>query len=130
MMIDFRKILLKEYTDKLISSLLEVDLTDEQGNIIISKDLKVRHKDSGLEYTVDDVISDKEKIQVVLREPEEPRVEPDNEEELISDSDIIQQGDKMDSSGLSSFEKDDEVDREETVYVVDKEEFEKDYEIE
>jgi len=129
-MIDFRKILLKEYTDKLISSLLEVDLTDEQGNIIISKDLKVRHKDSGLEYTVDDVISDKEKIQVVLREPEEPRVEPDNEEELISDSDIIQQGDKMDSSGLSSFEKDDEVDREETVYVVDKEEFEKDYEIE
>ena len=129
-MIDFRKILLKEYTDKLISSLLEVDLTDEQGNIIISKDLKVRHKDSGLEYTVDDVISDKEKIQVVLREPEEPRVEPDNEEEIISDSDIIQQGDKMDSSGLSSFEKDDEVDREETVYVVDKEEFEKDYEIE
>ena len=76
------------------------------------------------------VISDKEKIQVVLREPEEPRVEPDNEEELISDSDIIQHGDKMDSSGLSSFEKDDEVDREETVYVVDKEEVEKDYEIE
>lgn len=128
-MIDFRKVLLKEYTEKLFSSLLEVDLTDEQGNIIISKDLKVRHKASGLEYTVDDVVSDKGKLQVVLRDPEEPRVEPEEQEGLISDSDIVYTDANQNSSDLM-LKNQSEENAKEAVYVVDEEEFEKDYEIE
>ena len=54
-MIKIRKILLEEYTGRLLKALSEVDVLDKQGNIIISKDLKVRHKDSGYEYTVDDL---------------------------------------------------------------------------
>lgn len=125
-MIDFRKALLREYTEKLFSCLLEVDLTDEQGNVLVSKDLKVRHKSSGLEYTVDDVISSQGKLQVVLREPEEPRVEPQEKEQLISDSDKI----STEYQDFSDLMLKDQEEQEETLYIVDKSEFEKDYEIE
>jgi len=118
----FRKILLKEYTKKLFSSLLEVSIADDQGNIIISKDLKVRHKDSGLEYTVDDVISDKGKIQVVLRDPEEPRVEPAEEEQIIADN-LFSRNEEFSEEYVEEPEED-------IIYFVDKDEFEKDYEIE
>jgi hypothetical protein len=128
-MIDFRKALLREYTEKLFSCLLEVDLTDKQGNVLISKDLKVRHKSSGLEYTVDDVISNQGKLQVVLREPEEPRVEPQEKEQLISDSDKIST-EYQDFSDLMLKDQEDQKEQEDTLYVIDKSEFEKDYEIE
>ena len=66
--------------------LRETDLQDSQGNVVISPDLKVRHKESQYEYTVDSVIQDDSGEHVVLlRLPEEPRVEPGSSGALISD---------------------------------------------
>ena len=44
-----------EYKSRLLEALSEVDVVDQRGNILVSPDLKVRHKKSGYEYTVDDV---------------------------------------------------------------------------
>ena len=41
-----------------MKKLKELDVQDKAGNIVISPDLKVRHKDSQYEYTVDSVIKD------------------------------------------------------------------------
>ena len=55
----------------------ELDVKDDQGKIIISPDLKVRHKKSQYEYTVDNVVEDDDgTINVVLKLPEEPRFDP------------------------------------------------------
>ena len=55
----------------------EADVKDESGNIIIQQGLKVRHKKSQFEYTVEDVIQEPGgEVTVVLRMPEEPRFEP------------------------------------------------------
>ena len=124
---DMRKILLEEYTTRLFKALREVDVVDAQGNILISKDLKVRHSDSGYEYTVDDVVSDEDGIQIVLRDPEEPRIEPEGEEGMIMDNTLPT------NHPRKSMEPDDaeeEIDAdEEVLYVIDKDEFEKDYEL-
>ena len=126
-MINLRKILLQEYTNRLFQALTEVDVLDDQGNIIIAKDLKVRHKDSGYEYTVDDVVSDEDGIQVVLRDPEEPRIEPEGEEGMIMDNRLPDNHPRM-SMAPDDAEAEIEED-EEILYVIDKDEFEKDYEL-
>ena len=72
----------------------ETDVKDKSGEIIISPGLKVRHKDSQFEYTVDGVTQDKDgKVQVVLKLPEEPRFEPQ-----AAPSDVITSRSKKDSS--------------------------------
>ena len=127
-MIELRKILLEEYTHRLRQALSEVDVLDDQGNIIVSKD-------SGYEYTVDDVVSDEDGIQVVLRDPEEPRIEPEGEEGVIMDGNLPDNHPRQtmrqsmvpdDSEAKVDLEKDD---GEETFYIIDKDEFEKDYEL-
>jgi|TARA_R110001583_G_scaffold38874_10_gene125225 hypothetical protein len=130
-MIDLRKMLLEEYTFKLLQALKEVDVLDTQGNIIISKDLKVRHKDSGYEYTVDDVISDEDGMQVVLRDPEEPRIEPEGEEGVIMDGHLPDNHPRtaMAPDDASAELEVEDGDNEETLYIIDKDEFEKDYEL-
>ena len=47
-----RRILLR----RIVENLKEADVYDDRGNIIISKDLKVRHIPSQFEYTVADII--------------------------------------------------------------------------
>jgi hypothetical protein len=126
-MIKIRKILLEEYTSRLIRALNEVDVLDSQGNIIISKDLKVRHKDSGYEYTVDDIVSDEEGMQVVLRDPEEPRIEPEGEEGVIMDAHLP--GGHPRASTIPDDAEEEIDDEGEVLYVIDKDEFEKDYEL-
>ncbi len=134
-MIKLRKVLLEEYTKKLVNALSEVDVLDDQGNIIVSKDLKVRHKDSGYEYTVDDVVSDEDGIQVVLRDPEEPRIEPEGEEGVIMDGHLPDNHPRqfLDQETAPEDEEAEidsaEEDEEETLYIIDKDEFEKDYEL-
>lgn len=137
-MINLKKILLEEYTRKLVQALREVEVVDNQGNIIVSKDLKVRHKDSGYEYTVDDVVSDEDGIQVVLRDPEEPRVEPEGEEGVIMDGHLPDNHPRQlsrhemipdDAAAEIDVDLEKEDGREETFYIIDKDEFEKDYEI-
>ena len=126
-MIKLRKILLEEYTARLVGAISEVDVLDGQGNIIIAKDLKVRHKDSGYEYTVDDVVSNEDGIQVVLRDPEEPRVEPQGEEGMIMDNAdpyLPEYFPELPDDAEEAIDDEDEV-----LYVIDKDEFEKDYEL-
>ena len=54
--------------------LKETDIQDSEGRVVISPGLKVRHKDSQFEYTVDSVVSDEDnKHVVILNLPEEPR---------------------------------------------------------
>jgi len=46
----------------------EADIKDKKGNIIVSAGLKVRHKKSQFEYTIDSVVQDKGgQIVVLLR---------------------------------------------------------------
>lgn len=48
---------------------------DKNGNVLITKGLKVRHKKSGFIYTVQDVTKDNSgKIRIILRTPEMPRI--------------------------------------------------------
>ena len=69
----------------------ETEIKDEYGNIIIQPGLKVHHKESQFEYTVEDVMIDpEENITIILRLPEESRFEPSEEEDyVISDGKLI-----------------------------------------
>jgi len=58
------------------SSLEETDVYDSKGNMLLAKDLKVKHKSSGYEYTVDHVEGEGEDAVVFLRHPEAPRILP------------------------------------------------------
>jgi hypothetical protein len=69
-------ILREEYESRLRSQLLEVNVFDSRGTLIIGNDLKVIHKPSGYVYTVKGVTGEPGSAKVVLRNPEEPRVEP------------------------------------------------------
>ena len=117
----FTKILLEEYRSRLYKAISEVNVIDDQGNIIISKDLKVRHKKSGYEYTIDSVTGDGEDLEIVLRDPEEPRVEPQDGEDIISDA--------LDLSDLGLTADDIDLDRDEDIFIVSKEDFEKEFEV-
>jgi hypothetical protein len=64
--------------------LRETDIRDPKGNIIISPGLKVRHKKSGYEYTVDSVAQRNGKVYILLNLPEDPRFEPPMEPSLIN----------------------------------------------
>jgi len=112
-----KALLLKEYEDRLktVSLLKETSVTDKKGRVVLEPDLKVRHKDSGFEYTIKKVIDDNDNIVITLRTPDAPRMRPASshthviagqEEEIVSIPDI-------DSSE----------------FAVDKEEFEKNYEV-
>ena len=119
-----------EYAHRLNEVIGETDAFDEDGNLLLSPDLKVRHKDSGLEYTIDRVEGDDPNVQIFLRLPEEPRVEPAPEErELLGEprsEDILGEQDPV--SDLPALEPVGD-DPEEVVFVIDQEEFEKDYEV-
>tara|TARA_B100002019_G_scaffold261514_1_gene248336 strand:- start:42 stop:461 length:420 start_codon:yes stop_codon:yes gene_type:complete len=90
----------EEYTNRLLqlevaAKLAESEVSDSRGNVLITKDLKVRHKESGYEYTVDHVDGDGDDMVIYLRKPEVPRVEVPlvakrmNEMERSADIDII-----------------------------------------
>ena len=65
----------------------ETDIQDSEGRVVISPGLKVRHKESQYEYTVDSVTKDDSGSHVVvLNLPEEPRFSPEPaDEEVLSD---------------------------------------------
>ena len=124
-----RKSLRNLYEGRLNEALAEADVFDDRGNLVIGRDLKVRHKKSQFEYTVDDVIEDPGTgdVQIVLRLPDEPRIEPKPPERvLVSTPDaIITDADEfMSVDALLGTPQGDEV-----VFVVNKEEFEQDYEV-
>ena len=113
-----------------MAEIRETDVKNSRGEIVISPGLKVRHKDSQYEYTVDGVIEDeKGDIQIVLNMPDEPRFdEVPNSEEIIqakpsSDSKIIYEIDP------NSFYYEPEEDEDTGLMMVSQKEFEKEYEV-
>jgi len=137
-----------EYENRLNEVLGESEVFDDRGNLVLSPDLKVRHKKSGYEYTIAHVKGDKPgQVQIVLREPEEPRFDPPgggeevlggpddvgalNEEEadpripdLLDPSAEVDIDARVQAIGDLPEEPKDEI-----VFVVDQEEFEKEYEV-
>ena len=140
------RLMRNEYHQRLVETIGESDMFDDKGNHLLSPGLKVRHKDSKFEYTVDSVEGEKDSgnVKVTLKLPDEPRFDPPEEPStMISDdlsvSPIIGESDPsvsapseyaVDASGDSesmhvSLEKVED----ETEFVIDQEEFEKEYEV-
>ena len=113
----------------------ETDTKDSRDNIIISPGLKVRHKKSQFEYTVDSVTKEPNgKITIMLQMPEEPRFEPAEEETIISDGnnsqkDILYEADPVDDLSSIYFIPNEGDVEEGDLLAVDSDEFEKEYEV-
>jgi len=139
-----------EYNSRLNEVMGESDVFDDRGNLILSPDLKVRHKKSGYEYTIAHVKGDKPgDVKIILREPEEPRFDPPgggeevlggpddtgalNEEDadpripdlLDPDADPVD----VDAQVQAIAQVADDEPQDEVVFVIDQEEFEKEYEV-
>jgi hypothetical protein len=110
----------KQYLMRLVENLGEADIFDKRGNMLLSKDLKITHEDSGFEYTVDRVKRDPAtgKILIYLRTPEEPRFDAPGEHGLIT----------QDSDVTTPIEYKDEV-PDDDVFIISQEDFEKEYEV-
>jgi hypothetical protein len=138
-----------EYDTRLNEVMGESDAFDDRGNLILSPDLKVRHKKSGYEYTIAHVKGEKPgQIQIVLREPEEPRFNPPAEGEEVlggpDDSTSLNEEDAdpripdlldpsdpidVDAQVQAIAQLPEEEPQDEVVFVIDQEEFEKEYEV-
>ncbi len=112
----------------------ETDVKDTRGNVVISPGLKVRHKDSQFEYTVDRVLEEPGgDITVMLAMPEEPRFEPAGEESVISDtgakSDVLYEAEPVHDLDTMYYAPDDGDVEEDDLLAVPSAEFEKEYEV-
>jgi hypothetical protein len=155
------QVMRKVYTRRLIKVLNEVDVFDSRGNMILGKGLKVRHKDSQYEYTVDDVFTDDTsgKEMIKLKLPDEPRFStpPEDEDEVMTDQQTDKVRNKKEGNpevlgeqdpisppisdpevgelvlpgktGGSGLRDEEEIPGEEEIFVIDREEFEKEYEV-
>ena len=115
-------------------TITETDVKNSRGEIIISPGLKVRHKESQFEYTVDGVVKDDSgTINVVLRLPDEPRFDSDAQSDDVihsrakSDSNLIYEIDPVNLYYEPSPEDSDEDDIE--MISVPQKEFESEYEV-
>ena len=70
-----------------VKDIFEADMFDKEGNQLLSQGLKVRHKASGYEYTVDHVEGEGDNATVYLRHPEAPRFKPANSETQLTEGD-------------------------------------------
>lgn len=130
------------YLRRLQEVLGETDVRDSRGNVTISPGLKVRHKKTQLEYTVDSVGEDQSGDLVIrLRNPEEPRFEPSYGQKFVGEEAPLLSA-RPDPAAPVGLEPLDEPevdlekgvgpgieDEEEVEFVVDEKEFEKDYEV-
>jgi len=123
-----------EYDNRLNEVIGEADVFDDGGKVILSPDLKVRHKDSGYEYTIDRVEGDEgDEVKIYLRSPETPRVEPAPEEKSLlgepRQEEILGEQDPADPAEQPAPMEEPAEGPDEVVFVVDQEEFEKEYEV-
>ena len=122
-----------EYNTRLNEVIGEADVFDDDGKVVISPDLKVRHKDSGYEYTIDKVEGEEGDVKIHLRSPETPRVEPPPEEKSLlgepRQEDILGEQDPAIPQKDPTLDIEAEEDQDEVVFVVDQAEFEKEYEV-
>lgn len=111
----------------------EMDVKDKQGNVVISAGLKVRHKKSQYEYTVDSIVKDKSgKIVVMLKKPDMPRFTSDQQaKQTLSDKSIagnvIYEAEPIEDFSTSYYTPDEESPDDLIAVTVD--EFEKEYEV-
>ena len=82
---EYSKRLLEVYRET-AKDRFEADMFDELGNQLLSPGLKVRHKSSGYEYTVDHVEGEGENAVVFLRHPEVPRFKPPQQETQLTEA--------------------------------------------
>ena len=127
----FIKMAAQEYKKRLLEALDEVELIDKQGNIMISKDLKVRHKKSGYEYTVDDIITspDNGELTIALRSPESPRVPNPGTEELLGGPPGQSHFLGEEDIPLGAYDPEVAEEEEVQIFLVNPEDFEKEYEV-
>ena len=92
------RLIKEEYTNRLldlfrenVKDIFEADMFDRDGNQLLSPGLKVRHKKSGYEYTVDHVEGKGESATVYLRHPESPRFKPPEAELQLTEGDEEEQ---------------------------------------
>ena len=111
----------------------ETDLKDKHGNIVISSGLKVRHKKSQFEYTIDSVVKDKSgNVVVMLKKPDAPRFSSDSQKtQAFSDRNapgkMIYEADPIDDFSTSYYTPDEE--SPDDLIAVPAAEFEKEYEV-
>ena len=120
-----------EYCGRLNEVIGEAEAFDSDGNMVLSQDLKVRHKDSGLEYTIDKVEGEDGSLEIHLRSPESPRFEPAPETKDILGEPRSEEvlGEQDDADVLPADELLPEPETEEVVFVIDQKEFEDEYEV-
>ena len=130
-----------EYNRRLTETLREAEIFDAQGNIIIKPDLKVRHKKSGYEYTVDRVEGDAPgNVRVVLREPDEPRFDPPPAGEellgspsdgVLAEDDVTIQGNGVEVvvPGVAPVAVPEEEVADDEYFIVNEKDFEEEYEV-
>ena len=105
------------------ASLSETDAVDSKGNILLSKGLKVRHKKSGYEYTVDRVEGKGNDIKIYLADPSTPRISPADSRKGLHELDLSDVN--LDRAAGKDVRSDKESGKE--MLVISKKEFEKDY---
>ncbi len=118
-----------------MSKMRETDVKDKRGNVVISKGLKVRHKKSQYEYTVDSVIKEPSgQVTIMLASPEAPRF--DTRQGKQNSVLTGQRGDKvlyeaepMDDMSSMFYMPDDEEESADDLLAVPADEFEKEYEV-
>jgi len=88
------QIIKEEYSNRLlrlyrenVRNVFETDMFDVKGNQLLSPGLKVRHKKSGYEYTVDHCEGDGDSAVVYLRHPEQPRFKPPESDTPLNEGD-------------------------------------------
>lgn len=130
------KMLRKEYTMRLLEALTETDLLDKGGKVVVGSGLKVRHKDSQYEYTVDSIEQGPDgEYKVKLRNPDAPRFEPAEADTLLGEDDGLFPSPEVAVADDDPVVKvNTEPSKEpligpEDVIVIDQAEFEKDYEV-
>lgn len=86
------KLIKEEYSARILNlyretvrDILESDMIDKEGHVLLSPGLKVTHKKSGYEYTVDHVEGNGENAVVFLRHPETPRFKPPESDAPLSE---------------------------------------------
>ncbi len=117
----------EEYSNRLNSvsetlRLLETKVFNDRGDLLLSKGLKVRHKSSGYEYTVDHVEGSEENAVIFLRHPDIPRFQPPNSDEPLNEQDDLDD----ESAPVSARKSDEQI----GMLRVTLEDFEKEYEVE
>ena len=115
-----KALMLKEYEDRMKNFIILAENSaathDKKGRVILTPDLKVRHKKSGFEYTIKKVEDNQGNVTLILRTPDAPRFDASQTNKKVLGGSIDSEEFK-----LPSFS-DEEVE-------VSQQEFEKDYEV-